>query len=246
MKRPFVYFYCPVFLLYELSSPFLNIHWFCDKVDLTGSTIQAVNGAFLTGSFFCCRIVWGLYNSFHTFNDIFTAYRTLASHTAQPGMLGDDNWERQKRSGDLTIYSIANGQDRAFMGERYLPLWIPIVYLASNLVLNALNIWWFGKMIATIRSRFDPPFGTKGVGQPVKHWEPEEKIKTAKNKLLGTGGGGSVKAARERAEQVMGAAAADPDPDQKIEVERSVFADGHRGVEVTGTTRRSARSRRKA
>jgi hypothetical protein len=199
----------------------------------------------LTSSFFCCRIVWGLYNSFYIFKAIFTAYSTVANHSAEPGLLGNDGFERTKRSNDISIYYDEAGQDRAFMGEKYLPLWLPIVYLASNLVLNALNIWWFGKMIATIRSRFDPPFGTKGVGKPVKHWEPEEKLRKAKNQLTGTGGG-SVKAARERAEQVMGAAAADPDPDQKIEVERGVFADGHKSVEVTGTTRRSARSRRKA
>ena len=62
-QRPFCYFWAPVFLLYELSSPFLNIHWFCDKVGLTGSTVQAVNGALLTSSFFGCRIIWGIYLS---------------------------------------------------------------------------------------------------------------------------------------------------------------------------------------
>ena len=43
-QRPFVNYYAPTFILYELSSPFLNIHWFCDKLNMTGSKIQLYNG----------------------------------------------------------------------------------------------------------------------------------------------------------------------------------------------------------
>ena len=35
-----------------------------------------------------------------------------------------------------------------------MPAWLAIVYLSSNVVLNTLNFFWFGKMIETIRKRF--------------------------------------------------------------------------------------------
>lgn len=44
-----------------------------------------------------------------------------------------------------------------FAGEEYVPLWLGIIYVGSNVILNALNFYWFGKMIETIRKRFEPP-----------------------------------------------------------------------------------------
>jgi hypothetical protein len=56
-------------------------------------------------------------------------------------------------------------------------------YLAANVVLQCLNFFWFSKMVETIRKRFAPPFGTKGVGADKIHYYPEEKkIKAAKKK----------------------------------------------------------------
>ena len=43
-----------------------------------------------------------------------------------------------------------------FAGEEYVPVWLAITYLSSNLVLNTLNFYWFGKMIEAIRKRFTP------------------------------------------------------------------------------------------
>lgn len=43
-----------------------------------------------------------------------------------------------------------------FAGAEYLPLWLALTYLASNLVLNTLNFFWFGKMIDAMRKRFVP------------------------------------------------------------------------------------------
>jgi hypothetical protein len=48
-----------------------------------------------------------------------------------------------------------------FAGNKEAPLWLCMAYLASNIVLNSLNWYWINKMIATIRKRFDPPFGTR-------------------------------------------------------------------------------------
>lgn len=45
---------------------------------------------------------------------------------------------------------------RFFSGDK-VPAWLAGVYLGSNVVLNTLNFYWFGKMIETVRSRFQEP-----------------------------------------------------------------------------------------
>ncbi|PVH92215.1 DUF887-domain-containing protein [Periconia macrospinosa] len=139
--RPFVNFYAPTFILYELSSPFLNVHWFCDKLNMTGSNLQLYNGILLLCTFAGCRLIWGSYQSVRVFYDIYRAVTAgdsvLTSKVADP-------------SGTMQF---ASGQT--------VPLWLAGCYLASNITLNSLNWFWFGKMIETIRKRFDPPLGTR-------------------------------------------------------------------------------------
>ncbi|KAK5731455.1 hypothetical protein LTR17_011343 [Elasticomyces elasticus] len=273
--RPFSYFYCPIFLLYELSSPFLNIHWFCDKLDLTGSSLQAINGALLTTTFFLARICWGNYSSFNTFYDLWTAYNLSPHHsltTASDKSSSAPSFPRDY----LSIYHMSpEAQTSAFMSSpnQPLPLWLPLVYLASNLILNALNIWWFYKMVATIRTRFDPPWGTRGVGPEVIHYEPlsaEEKAKIAAGRGkggikaaaigagrvvegpegggVGKGGMGGKEGGEEglwRGKGTYAAPAAEMESGEQVGVQRGVYADGHKSLEVTGTETRK-RSRRKA
>ena len=50
-------------MIYELSTPFLNIHLILDKLGLAGSLYQAINGVILLSTFFCVRILFGYYNS---------------------------------------------------------------------------------------------------------------------------------------------------------------------------------------
>jgi len=69
-QRPFANYYGISFILYELSTPFLNIHWFCDKLDLTVSKIQLYNGFALLATFFGSRLVWGTYQSVLTYQDV--------------------------------------------------------------------------------------------------------------------------------------------------------------------------------
>ncbi len=45
--RPIANYYSCVFMLYELSTPFLNIHWFFDKLGMTGTKAQLYNGLLL-------------------------------------------------------------------------------------------------------------------------------------------------------------------------------------------------------
>ncbi len=40
-------------------------------------------------------------------------------------------------------------------GTKGVPIWLAVTYLSSNVVLNSLNFYWFGKMIETVRKRFE-------------------------------------------------------------------------------------------
>ncbi|KAL8818822.1 MAG: hypothetical protein Q9191_007855, partial [Dirinaria sp. TL-2023a] len=133
--RPFVNFYGPTFILYELSSPFLNFHWFFDKLHMTGSRPQWYNGLVLLSSFFCCRLVWGSYQSIRVYTDVWSAL-----HIDDPGV--------------LTREWVADDPTMQYAGDTTVPAWLSFVYLGSNIVLNTLNFYWFGKMIETIRKRF--------------------------------------------------------------------------------------------
>ncbi|KAF2003687.1 DUF887-domain-containing protein [Amniculicola lignicola CBS 123094] len=155
--RPFLNYYGPTFILYELSSPFLNIHWFCDKLNMTGSKVQLYNGILLLTTFFSCRLCWGSYHSVRVFAEV---WKAIALGNVQPefsvealddGKIGGKSYES-----DIMM----------FAGEG-VPLWLAMAYLASNLVLNGLNWYWFGKMIETLRKRFDPPLGTRKAEQKV-------------------------------------------------------------------------------
>ncbi|KAG5985232.1 hypothetical protein E4U55_000055, partial [Claviceps digitariae] len=131
--RPFVNYYGCIFILWELSTPFLNIHWFMDKLDMTGSRAQLYNGFLLLFTFFSCRLVYGTYQSVRVFDDIWAAIDNNPSGSS--------------------LNSVAMGfasQDST------VPLWLGAVYLASNLTLNGLNLYWFIMMIKAVRKRFEP------------------------------------------------------------------------------------------
>ncbi|KFX90741.1 hypothetical protein V490_06295 [Pseudogymnoascus sp. VKM F-3557] len=155
--RPFVNYYASTFILYELSSPFLNFHWFFDKLNLTGSKRQLVNGILLLATFFGCRLCWGTYQSLRVYQDMW-----FAVHHTPGATYGKTE-------------SPIHDELMQYNAEEVLPLWLGITYLASNLVLNALNFYWFAKMIDALRKRFVPA------------------EKTEKPKLAMTGENGRVK-----------------------------------------------------
>ncbi|EER37191.1 DUF887 domain-containing protein [Histoplasma capsulatum H143] len=140
--RPFVNYYAPTFILYELSSPFLNFHWFFDKVNMTGSKAQWYNGMMLLLVFFCCRLVWGTWQSFRVFIDIFTVY-SGASGGSTRIPVNATNAEASKFADDSMAGSV--------------PLWLVATYLSSNFTLNSLNFFWFWRMIETVMKRFRAP-----------------------------------------------------------------------------------------
>ena len=140
-------------------------------------------------------------------------------------------------SGDISLYYDQQRQTNAFVNEGFIPIWLASTYFASNLVLNLLNWWWFSKMVSTIRNRFPPPFGTKGVHEVKDYYAIDTAMQGAKDLKDGVvEKAGGIKQAKKRVEEVMG----------ETFVERGIDANGRKSVEVTGVTKRSTRSRRKA
>jgi len=152
-----VNYYGPIFLLYELSTPFLNIHWFCDKLKLTGSNYQLVNGVCLITTFFCSRIVWGMYNSTLVFHDIYTAWQQDSIISSEDSPTGIKHGLGQNVTAPQPGSAYATGEIMRFStGARSVPLWLAGAYLASNATLTLLNVHWFSRMIDTLRKRFEP------------------------------------------------------------------------------------------
>lgn len=132
-QRPLLNYYGCVFILWELSTPFLNIHWFMDKVNMTGTTAQLYNGLVLLFTFFSCRLVYGSYQTIRVFSDLWSAVNVHPS----PAKLNS------------TIMAFATE-------DSTVPMWLGLAYLASNVTLNSLNFYWFFMMIKAVRKRFEP------------------------------------------------------------------------------------------
>ena len=79
-------------MLYELSTPFLNIHWFCDKLGMTGSKLRMYNGIALLVTFFGCRIVWGTYPTVLIYSDNYKAL-ILPSNDPMASLFDNGKWE---------------------------------------------------------------------------------------------------------------------------------------------------------
>jgi len=109
--RPFLGYYGTRFLLWELSTPFLNMHWFFDKSNMTGSVLQVVNGIVLVITFFIVRLCYGGLMSYRFF---------------------------------ITLWDV----------RFQLPLLLAVAYAVGNLSLQALNWFWFYKMLQALQKRF--------------------------------------------------------------------------------------------
>ena len=166
--RPYCNYYGPIFILYELSTPFLNIHWFCDKLGMTGGKLQWVNGILLLTTFFGSRLVWGIVYSLRVFQDTWAA---MHLNTSTPGYLDMANVMHNLTTSTAPIFAIRDGQmclgeascvaaqaevmKFAGPGTEAVPWWLAIIYLSCNVLLNSLNVYWFGRMVETVRKRFD-------------------------------------------------------------------------------------------
>ncbi|KAL8686370.1 MAG: hypothetical protein Q9224_005466 [Gallowayella concinna] len=153
--RPFVNYYGPTFILYELSSPFLNFHWFFDKLQMTGSRPQWYNGILLLGSFFGCRLLWGTYQSLRVYQDCWAALHFTDTNRSP---------ETTHPKGIPELIDPVGGRGALMRFNPYpedMPLWLGLTYLGSNMLLNTLNFYWFGKMIETVKKRFSTPKNDK-------------------------------------------------------------------------------------
>ncbi|KAF6787075.1 TLC domain-containing protein [Colletotrichum sojae] len=140
--RPFLNYYGCTFILWELSTPFLNIHWFFDKLGMTGSRAQLYNGLLLLFTFFSCRLIYGTYQSVKVFTDIYAAINV---HPVLPAPRDIDD--------DMRVLT---GVMRFATTRSTVPTWLAVTYLVSNITLNGLNFYWFIMMIRAVRKRFQP------------------------------------------------------------------------------------------
>ncbi|OAA65415.1 DUF887 domain containing protein [Niveomyces insectorum RCEF 264] len=139
--RPFLNYYGCTFILYELSTPFLNAHWFFDKLNMTGTRPQLYNGIALIATFFSCRLIYGVYMSAWVYHDMWRAL----SDGPTPAWVAHN-----PASGNPpAVRAYAAGADA-------IPRWLFVLYVGSNLILNSLNVHWFFKMISAVRKRFEP------------------------------------------------------------------------------------------
>jgi hypothetical protein len=157
-QKPFVNYYATTFVLYELSSPFLNIHWFCDKLGWTGGTLQLVNGIILLITFAGCRLVYGTYGTYSLWSDIFSMVRAARVAPNSPPLLFSPFAVNATTSFNNPIEALQVVKFAPL--TPYIPTWLWVANLASNLVLNILNWYWYSQMVSAIRKRFPPPFGT--------------------------------------------------------------------------------------
>ena len=147
-QKPFGNYYGLSFVLYELSTPFLNVHWFCDKLGMTGSKLQLYNGIALLVTFFGCRIVWGTYQSIMIYSDIYKAL------TIPQTQLMDSMFNAEKCGGNTNSSMGLDESGSCAMGD--LPMWLVCVYLVGNTALSMLNFFWFTQMVKAVRKRFVP------------------------------------------------------------------------------------------
>lgn len=119
---------------------------------MTGSKPQLYNGILLLITFFGCRLVWGTYQSVRVYQDVWAALHHQPAVTS----IHMDAMNSTAAAHGKSATPVHNDIMR-FAENEYVPLWLAFTYLGSNIVLNTLNFYWFGKMIETVRKRFQPP-----------------------------------------------------------------------------------------
>jgi hypothetical protein len=132
-QRPFGLYYGIQYALLELSTPFVNIHWFLNKLHKAGSKLQLVNGVILIVVFGCCRLIWGSYMTVVFFRDVWAAL-----HALRPSRTSYE-------------YSLA---EKPLVLQHQAQWWVAAMFLVTHAIVMALSVFWFCKMIATARNHF--------------------------------------------------------------------------------------------
>lgn len=131
---------------------------------MTGSNAQWYNGMLLLSSFFGCRLIWGSWQSIVVFSDIYQVF-TDSTPGARNPITGGALYLAQPKNIAEDIGALCTSptcmQSQAevlrFANMTEIPMWLGLTYLASNLMLNALNWYWFSKMVGTVLKRFRTP-----------------------------------------------------------------------------------------
>ncbi|GAA5916304.1 hypothetical protein JCM6882_001076 [Rhodosporidiobolus microsporus] len=132
--RPFLMWCGPNFLIWEFSTIFLNAHWLFDKLKMTGSWAQLINGLCLVATYISARLLYGTYNSFVLWRLLLPSASDFSAKAAT---------------------------------ARATPLWIRVLYLCLNILMNGLNFFWFRLMLLALLKRFKPAAPPSAVKQPV-------------------------------------------------------------------------------
>jgi hypothetical protein len=104
---------------------------------MTGTKPQLYNGIALLASFAGSRLIWGSYQSYLIYGDVWKAWNTIEPYT-----LGCTKYLGQVAGLDTPV------------GCRTLPAWLAIGYVGANTALSVLNFYWFYKMILAVMKRF--------------------------------------------------------------------------------------------
>lgn len=120
---------------------------------MTGSRAQLYNGIALLVTFFSCRLVWGTYQSIRVYQDVWASLH----HQPAAATIHFDALENNTAAAAGKSAAPIHDDIMRFAGQEFVPLWLALTYLGSNIILNTLNFYWFGKMIETVRKRFQPP-----------------------------------------------------------------------------------------
>lgn len=121
--RPYLMWYTPAFLLFEISTPFVNMHWFSTRLPegTIPEKIQIINGVLLMTTFFSARILWGFYQAYKVLMDLLYLQSPITEGTMMPPVSH--------------------------------PWWVPVAVLGSNVSLDILNVYWFSKMVRIVKRR---------------------------------------------------------------------------------------------
>ncbi len=146
------------------------MHWFFDKLGMTGSRAQLYNGLILLATFFGCRIVWGIMQTYFVFCDVWRAldfqempYPDLLSKLSSYDLIGNAS------NPALAQSHYGDPESVRYAGPHVVPFWLALTYLVSNTLLSCLNLYWFNKMIEAVRKRFRP--GAQQQGKKEKRGE---------------------------------------------------------------------------
>lgn len=76
VEYSFIQYYSAIFLLFEISTPFLDIRWVGLKFDVLSETVKLINNVILILIFFFIRICWGWYQVGRLAIDFYAAKNT--------------------------------------------------------------------------------------------------------------------------------------------------------------------------